>query len=582
MLHKRICLDLSRAATLFALVALVPCSPATGEVSGADNSQGLLQITGAELCCRSRFDTGEIRIFLKNTGTGAASVRECELIRLLEAGNHQTRQIEQKINHLYIKASPPVLKVRQHGELLIKLRAPAARGCRFKCRVSDHRARLCETMVLAKPAPVTIPYVGFSHKLDRMYVYAHNQSKHRLNVGLLQVPAMEHGHNYLSINSDLEPDDKACLALEIPRPFTPGQHVNVGVWARYGGPECKTFTTVRAVNRFPILFKEGTMAPKLGMDSVMFFVNSTRPTHKYACVQTMLCPQHAHGSEKNAADKFLTTRRHLLTQNEHLLTQMWICRTRKPEAWYQFGALPDIAVINPILPHSAPQQKAENQPPRFHHFISLADHANRATQPNRYLACIDLRPIPELFVHKTFRSEELNFLVYCAIAGGAKGILYRGEVPADPFSREAFVRLNKQLQRWKPLLMIAEPVNWTSTANSGYQVRTLLAGDRALLVLVFDARYFSKHEKGKLYTPAFERRAEPVDISARLPKDFVVAQMQTVYRPLAKEHWDCQTARLNFTVQMTDSVQVYEAVLTHQQVVSGRGNSHANTKQHSK
>jgi hypothetical protein len=480
---------------------------------------------------------------------------------------------------MYTRPSPPVLKARHQGELLIKLRAPAAQHSQFKCRIADHKGRICETAILVEPAPVTITYVAFSDKLDRIYVYAQNQSKHRLNVGLLQVAAIKVAHNYQSINSDLEPPDKACLTFDMPRPFTPGEHVNVGVWARYDGHEFHTFRTVRAVNTFPILFKEGTMAPKLGMDSAMFFVNSTRPTHKYACVQTMLCPQHAHGSEKNAADKFLRTRRHLLTQNEHLLTQMWICRTGKPEAWYQFGPLPDVAVINPILPHSAPQQKPAKQSRRFHQFIRLADHANRATQPNRYLACIDLSPIPELFVHKTFTPEELKFVVYCAIAGGAKGILYRGEAPAEPFRRQAFVRLNKQLQRWKPLLMIAEPVNWASTADTRYQLRTLLAGDRALLLLVFDRRYFSKHEKGKLYTPAFERRAEPVDISVRVPKDFVVAQMQTVYGPLAEKHWDCQTARLNFTVQMTDSVQVYEAVLTRQHRLSGRDYNHVKKKQ---
>jgi hypothetical protein len=437
------------------------------------------------------------------------------------------------------------------------------------CEVRDKAGRVCQTTITIEQAPVTIPFVGFSEALDRAYVYVQNTSDHRLAAGLLEVAGIEVGSDYHSVNSELGPQDKGCLIYEMSKPFSLGDYVHVGVWARWDGQEFRTLWVVRAANKFPLMFTDGTSDAYIGLDSEIFFVNSATAMRKSACVQTMLCPAHGHGSDQEAVVKFLENRNSLFARNERLLTQMWICRADRPRAWYKFGALPDVAVMNPILGLSYRDKAEVEGHRRFSPFVWLGSHARSATGPNRYLACIDLQPSAELFLRRTYSIEEFKCLVYCAVASGAKGILYRGKAPVDRFGRESFVRLNAELRQLKHLLMIAEPVDWSSSANSGYWTRSLLCADAAILVMVFDGRYFSEEMHGKIRTPGFCRSVKLAQVEVRVPPKFSVVGIEKFYGTIPRRRWSYEAGRLEFECRMVDSVQVYKVVLNREYPGSG-------------
>lgn len=516
-----------------------------------------LVITGSEFYRRSQFDAGEIRIFLKNAGKEPMSICQPKLSRLLDVKDDESHKAGTEVNYLYSKLAPPGLMPGQDGELLVKLLESPPNNSKFKCTIYGETGWVSETLISIKQAPIWISYVGFSEDLSKVYVYGQNNTKTLLTIQLLEVAGVNVGDNYQSINNDLPPGDKGCLVFKMPSRLTLGEYVHIVISAESNEQEFQTRRIVKAVNKFPLLSGGGSPNPKLGLDSRNFFV------------QTMSCPAHAHGTHEEAARKFLDDYYRRFSQGPYLLAQMWICRAGKPRAWYKFGPLPDVAVMNPVL--SAPQAyKSDTKAcDRFCPFFWLATTANKATAPNRYFACIPVNPENTVFSQSNHTPDEIKFLVYCAIAAGAKGILYRGTPSSSQLSHDTFVRLNRELRQLKPLLMIAEPVNWASTADNNYVAKSLLCGDEAILVIVFDRRYFGEQQNNRLRTPAFGKAVRAVKIQVKVPEDPSVSEVKSMYTTLSRKLWRCEKGQLDFTANMVDSVQVYKAILRCASSVSG-------------
>lgn len=526
---------------------------------------GNLVVDAFEFHQRSEFDTGEIRILLRNTANTPLSIDQCDLSETVS--DHVT--IEQNIGNndvrkLYFKLSPPIVKPSEKGELLIKLLETPKDQSMFECALHDSTSGISTTSILIEKIPIWIPYVGFSPDLNKVYVYVQNNTEKPLTIKLLKVAGVDVGNNYQAINGQLLPEDKGCLVFEMPTRLTFGEYVHVTVSAESGDREWQTHRIVRVVNKFPVLFENGSGGSKLGLDAKGFFITSTSSSNAFPCTQIMMCPAHAHGTHENAAGKFIDNRDSIFSQNQYVLTQMWICRVDKHRAWYKFGPLPDVAVMNPVLLASAEYGSDAKAFEGFSPFFWFANAAKKATEPNRYFACIPVNPEDTVFAQSSHTSDEIKFLVYCAVAAGTKGILYRGATPSDQLSRDTFMWLNNELQQLKPLLMIAEPVNWALTEDHRYSVKSLLCGDEAILVIVFDRRYFSEQNNNKMRTPAFGKAVKPVKIEIKLPEGFLISEVKSLFGPVPKELWNCHEGELNFTAYMVDSVQAYEAILIKQ------------------
>ncbi|MHC4564200.1 MAG: hypothetical protein ACYTE3_00390 [Planctomycetota bacterium] len=526
------------AMRLCIITALLPLS----RVQGMYASTAFV-VVGSQFHQNDREDAGEARICIQNTGPAPLSMVQLK-VRILAKKATVPETPAAECEYVYAKLSPPALRLGQYGEILAKLRDRPTKDCRLTCTISasdgggDHTARLAEP-------PLRISFVGFSEDLQRAFIYVENRGTEAIDAELLKVGDIEIADRTEKVHIPVPPEDKRCLIGDLPSPLSAGQFVHVVIAANTPGRESKVHAVVRVIHAVPIVKEGGTGDPRLGLDMVQPFL------------QTMVCPAHAHGTQEAAAAKFLDDYARQFRDNPSRAIQIAVCRSGLPRAWFRFGDLPDVAAMNTCL--RPPLSYDKDTQKWFCPFSCVGDLAKRATEPGRFLAIIPTGPDAEegSFLLKGLTSREWRFLVYCAVASGTKGVIYRGLPADDPLSRDAFSRLNRELQHLKPLLSIAEPVQWITTEESNYAAKGLLCGDQAILVIVFDRRYFSRRRNGRFYTPPFGRAVIPLRINGNIPQEITVQEVATPFVSLDRNCWDQRNGVLKLEVDMIDSAQVY-------------------------
>ncbi len=498
-------------------------------------------IVGSDFHTRGQEDAGEMRLCLRNTGTAPFSMAQLKV--RITAGKPDSAgpaDVEQKC--VYARLWPPVLPPGQYGQLVAKLLDRPPSGRTLTCTLSVEGTASC-TLPASEPI-LWISYIGFSQNLRTIFVYLENGTDEVVQLKSLQINEDKIEDPAGAVNRLVPAKDKGCLAGRLSPGITPGQFVHVTVSARKGNQDVRLHSIVKAIDKVPLMMVESdSPTPDLGLDLEGF-------------TETMTCIAHAHGTHEQAAGKFLEDYVQWFHRNPHQVIQVDICRSDSPRAWFQFGSLPDVARMNPILsPPSGYDQQDHKQ--WFHPFLYRGHLAKKAVEPCRYLAVMPIVPEEGLFLQKEFTPPELRFLVYCAIASGAKGLGYRGVLPDDPLNRSAFIRLNKELRQIEPLLLIGEPVDWAATTESNYAVRSLLCGNQTILVLIFDRRYFGQQRGNKFYTPAFARAVTQARVDVKIPGEVSVGQVRSLSAPLDRGAWVYREGILRFTTHGVESVQIY-------------------------
>jgi len=500
-------------------------------------------VAGSQFHQRDPEDAGEARICIQNTGPGLLSMLQLKVRILTERGvGPETSTTECRC--VYAKLSPPVLRPGQYGEILAKLLDRPTRDCRLRCTISAKDGAVSHVAHLSEP-PLWISFVGFSEDFRRAFIYVENPGRETMEARLLKVGDFDIADRTKTVRFPVPPEDKRCLIGDLPSPLSAGEFVHAVIAANTSGRESKVHVVVRVIQAVPLVMEGGTGDPRQGLDILRPFL------------QTMACPAHAHGTHEAAAAKFLDDYAQQFTENPSRAIQIAICRSDLPRAWFRFGDLPDVAAMNTCL---RPPSCYDKDPQKwFCPFSCVGDLAKRATEPGRFLAIIPTGPDVEevSFLLKGLTSQEWRFLVYCAVASGAKGVIYRGLPASDPLSRDAFRQLNRELQHLKPLLSIAEPVEWITTEQSNYVAKGLLCGDQAILVIVFDRRYFSRRRDGRFHTPPFGRAVIPVRVNGKIPQGITVQEITTPFASLDRNCWDYRNGVLELTADMIDSAQVY-------------------------
>jgi hypothetical protein len=499
-----------------------------------------LDVVASQFHARDQEDAGEVRICLKNTGTAPLSMTQLT-VRITAKGPDEPNRAGEERKCVYAKLSPPVLPPGHYGQLVAKLLDRPANGHTMACTISVPEGPTSYPIPVANPG-LWISYVGFSQDLHRVFVYVENGTD--AVVRLESVQAGEADGSATAIPRLVPPKDKSCLMCRLSGALVPGEFAHVAVSARKGDQDVCLHDIVRAINRVPVMLVEsGTPTPDLELDLEGF-------------TETMTCIAHAHGTHEQAASKFLEDYVQRFQQGPQTVIQVDICRSDSPRSWFRFGSLGDVVRMNPIL-SPRPGYDEEDHKQWFSPFFHRGHLAKRAVEPCRYLAVMPVVPEEGLFLQKELTPQEMKFLVYCAVASGAKGLGYRGRLAADPLQRSAFVRLNRELRQIEPLLLIGEPVAWAVTTDSRYAAQSLLCGDQALLVMVFDRRYFSQQRDNKFYTPPFGRAMTPVKVEVKIPGEVSVGQVRTLSAPLDRGTWVYQEDHLSFVADMVDSVQIY-------------------------
>jgi hypothetical protein len=526
------------ARLLCAVVALLPLSGARGMQTSTAFS-----VAGAQFRRRDPEDAGEARICIQNTGAQSLSIGQLK-VRILAPKAAGPEAMTAECKCLYAKLSPPVLRPGRYGEIVARLLDRPATDGQLICDICAGSGITSHKVPLVEPA-LWISYVAFSEDLRRAFVYVENLGREPVEVRLLSVGRFDVASRAGAIHVPIPPKDKGCLTADLPSPLTTGEFVHILMVANAGGQESTVRTVARVIRAMPVVTEFGAGDPGLGLDVQRPFL------------QTMACPAHAHGTHEAAAAKFLDDYAQQFSEDPSRAIQMAICRSDLPRAWFRFGNLPDVAAVNTCL---RPPSRYDKDPQKwFCPFSCVGDLAKRATEPGRFLAIIPTGPAAEegTFLLRGLTSQEWRFLVYCAVASGAKGLIYRGLPANDPLSRDAFTQLNGELRSLKHLLSIAEPVEWITTVESDYAAKGLLCGDQAVLIIVFDRRYFSRQRNRKFYTPPFGRAVIPVRITGTIPREIAVQEVTTPSASLDHGCWDYRNGILELTADMIDSAQVY-------------------------
>lgn len=529
---------------LFSWTGLSPCHDQDA------SAQGQFVVVGSQFYTRDADDSGEARLCIQNTGSSALSMAQLKFRLMATKMAGANAQVLEQLC-LYVKLSPPVLQPGRYGQVVAKLLDVPVKNCALTCVLASADGATSCTIPVAR-LPLWISYVGFSEDLRRVFVYARNDGAQPLQVRLTRVGQFDVAGRFRAVQNPIPPGDKGCLACDLPFPLTAGDFVDVILTSAIDEKPSEIDAVVRALDAFPIAEESGDVDGRLNLDGGIPFL------------QTMSCPAHAHGTYEEAAAKFLDDYATRFEHDPRQTIRMHICRSNAPRAWFRFGSLPDVASVNPYLRYSV--RSGEIQEDGLCLFLHASDLAKRAVEPCRYMAVVPSGPHADggSFLLNDLTPSDHRFLVYCALAAGAKGVLYRGMPDESALARDGSARLNRELQFLRPLLLVGEPVDWGLTDDNGYAVKTLLCGDQAILAVVFDRRYFSRERNHRLYTPPFGRALVPVKIRVRIPREVSVEQVRLLSTPLERKSWNYREGTLNFVANMVDSVQPYTIELRPQ------------------
>lgn len=485
---------------------------------GASVDTGL-QLYAAQYMRTTRFDTGSLQVFLRNTsakslrlsavrlngialpviGVGSAVGPPPETGLAAPGGAHATLATQalgkalsaRRVlwGHLHPASIPP----QGLAELRLKLAREVGQPQRLDLWAEGEKP----IQVILRPVELglRLPAVTFSEGFDEVLVYIENTGVSPLKIATLEVNGADvtDSSTFLGATKGLAPGKVGLAAVSLSTPLQRGEDLFAMVETTDRRRICGR---VRVQRDFPIHMEGGhTGIEGLGLDSgpyvARFGMDSfkrveampDRPTG----VQLLACPMHAFRGDLARAGQEILTR--------YAAMRRWcpshpgfvvLCRCA-PEAGYAlFGEAADILNVQPTITTSMETSLAEEEPVTV--VGRIVDSAFKAVAP---------KPVHALMTVTRLRQEDrldtpkgLRQRLYAALASGAKGLLYRlGPLSmqargAAPLAKE-LRRCNAEVRVLRSLLAQACPVPWSKAVGDG-DARSLLCGSETLALVVFE------------------------------------------------------------------------------------------------
>ena len=212
-------------SALLSVIMLSAAMAATESNESKPPSQ--FEILGVEFHKKSEYDSGSIRILLKNTGSKpVGDIAECRVEGLV---SDESPDKSKEIPCLYARLTPPQLRVGEIGELLVKPNGPLSPFEKLRCRFKLSDDSEYSTLVSARNPPLQIVSVSFAPDPGRIYVYVRNLSDDIVEVTHVAIGELIVEENLESINNPIAPGEKACLVANTKLNFTDGEYVWVTV-----------------------------------------------------------------------------------------------------------------------------------------------------------------------------------------------------------------------------------------------------------------------------------------------------------------------------------------------------------------
>ncbi len=390
-----------------------------------------------------------------------------------------------------------------HLYVQFRHRPPSA----FRLRLLRGGTPVAECRVFPVRNRTRILNIAFRQDLSKCYIYVANASSTRERICRVELNDVDVTERAWMSVKEIGQQTKALIV--VPRPGVRlGECATVLVGFASGR---RAVGWVRALPVFPVALEHGGADPALGITATEAHwpaPSSTTPPpslgSSVSAVRIFHCPSHLMGPDWRAcAAEILRRRAVLIRSNPGAPAYTAVCRARSELASPVFAHTTDAGFLNPYLP-----KYSRLDPP--HPLDAVANAMRLARRANAPAPCFALVAGHTFSDEKRPSSpEELRRLAYAVVACGARGVLYRirrGQL--TPQNAATLKRLNDKLRQLRPLLLIAEPMDWASSSNERVKARVLLAGTHGLLLFLLNAG----DTKGRL------RPTGSAEITVRLPQ----------------------------------------------------------------
>jgi tetratricopeptide (TPR) repeat protein len=413
--------------------------------------------------------------------------------------------------------------------------------------------------------PLRLSHVAFDPaNPNKVYVYVENSSGEEIAIDRLQVDSeLLSEFQAIPAGGKIKAGGKTCIIADLGKRLKWGDYLAIGVVGRKAE---RVLAVVRVINFFPIgnwsddkretLFFDNEefmkplppqAAPSTPDDSLTIAAPADFRRANCACYDGMDVTCLGNSYEDNAR-KIIQTMSSLRRQEPALPYFTHICKPSL-EGYAFYGELPDMAFVNPFTTLF----RAPYSPEASAGFLKAAR------------TWIDPRPIaaiPEAFSNdrRDLTPDEIASSTWAEIGEGAKGVRYyvatydgdgRG-YSQMPGAEQAIAHINLDLQLLKAFLRVSDTCNAASSDREKVACKSLLCGDKGMVVILRNGNYTGGKKVAALWTP-MENVAVRVHVPIGLQLRHVFEVAQGLKAVEFSEEGDC----VNFTVPRLEGRRVF-------------------------
>jgi len=463
-------------------------APPPASVPAANGSS--LELEYAWIECRAHGDPGTVHVYVRNTGTVPVEIASL-MVEPLTAPDPAERIVEALLNEdgdddvvddspfFWWRSWPARVAPGGYADVCAKLsQHPAGK---LTVRVETAGGESVECLMDRINDALALSAVTFSESLDTAYVFIQNLTEQVLGVGRVQVNGIDVTGRVRSLWPTIAPGGRGCLIVPLPEGTSAGAFLFFRIAA---DPAGRGVVLTRAFYGFPITWLDGSVPE--GMDRGGSTV-TCRPGHVSkeglaGYENIMRCPAHAHGTPREAAAKFIRLHEHLWEAEPDVPGMIYVCRWEKERYYFVFSELADVVRVMPFADSMSycPQ-------PREHRMQWLTDLARRAAAPRPVHAVVPIRFADSCEWTRSCTPQEIRALIYLPLSRGARGLcLGRKQEGLSEAAAEMLARTIAEVDSIRNVLATAAYVPLGDTNHPQMEAATLLAGDRAMIVLLIN------------------------------------------------------------------------------------------------
>ncbi len=394
--------------------------------------------------------------------------------------------------------------------------------------------------------------VGFPPALDAAFVYVENRLREPVRLRQVFLNGEDVTRRAKFLTDAFPPSGKGVVIVPQPRPFRPGEVLFLKV---VGDPPALGATLVRAFSRFPITWMDGKVPAELqdgdGMERVR---PGSVPNEGLAGIEhIMRCPAHAHGTRPQAAARFIELHEQLMRTEPAVPGMILVCRWEKEKNYFVFCELGD---FTRVMPWAGSLSYVEQ--PLNHRAQWLMSLAVTAAAPRPVHAVVPIRFEDSYQWNRSCTPEEIRALVYLPLSRGAKGLSYgRFEPTLSAEASAELSRVTREVSELRPYLAFAEPMDLGRTTNPAVEAAILLAGDRAIVLLLIN-HGFKDFDNDRILRCEAQR---DVRCQITLPGRLSVNSLQDIADRSRKVSWRQEGNTLKLDVDCLGVVRPYLVTL---------------------